>query len=138
MAQRRCPRPPRLRDVAGDPVGDAPYPATINDGNWRLAYPFRQAQVAGTYSLDVWAEDSLGNRTTLPTRSLALDGARPGMTLNEAASGLPLNQNDFRLITTTTVLQGWLADHPPPVAAMPTASRRPPRSSAASGAPSTT
>ncbi|MBX3001942.1 MAG: hypothetical protein KF893_25685, partial [Caldilineaceae bacterium] len=103
-----------LRDAEGIVVGDAPYPATINGGNWSLAYPFRQAQVAGDYTLEVWGEDVQGNRTTLPTRALALDGAAPGMILSEAASGLPSRAEEFRFITNTTTLTGWLGDQPLP------------------------
>jgi hypothetical protein len=52
-----------LRNAQGDAVGDAPYAASIRDASWSLHYPLRQSQVGGVYTVEVWAEDAVGNRT---------------------------------------------------------------------------
>ncbi|MEZ4619075.1 MAG: hypothetical protein R2867_26670 [Caldilineaceae bacterium] len=101
-----------LRDRAGAAVGDAPYAATITGNLWSLAYPFYQAQISGFYTLEVWADDALGNETRLPARTLALDGAAPSMTINDAASGLPTDKESFQFLNTTILLQGQLDDRP--------------------------
>ena len=103
-----------LRNLHGEVVGDAPYAATLNGESWSLQYPFYQAQVAGKYTLEVVAEDGVGNQSTLPPRTLLLDGAPRGMTLNESISGLPNSQTTLDFITKTTVFQGWLSDNPLP------------------------
>ncbi|MCE7984102.1 MAG: hypothetical protein DYG89_23250 [Caldilinea sp. CFX5] len=103
-----------LRDGQGNVVGDAPYPATLNGETWSLPYPFHQAQVAGAYTLEVVAEDQLKHKSSLPARTLVLDGAAPTMTLDEFASGLPITQTAFPLLKQGASLQGWLSDYPLP------------------------
>ncbi len=98
-----------LRNADGEIVGDAPYPAVINGDNWSLQYPFLQAQVGGSYILEISASDQAGNQGTLPNRRLALDGAAPGMTLGEAASGLPQNGSST-FVTQTVMLSGWVSE----------------------------